>query len=181
MSPVDGAAESRPGAAAYQIRRPTRSDTVPFSTLHCRIWQETYRGLMDDEVVDALEPSSFAATWMAVGSGYDEGTIPDDGRGFWVATWEDRPAAFIFFGPARDEDAPTPRQLYALNVHPDHQGSGIAQRLMAEGFGQGPAYLWVARGNARAIRFYERHGFALDGTESSDQHDGVVEQRMVRG
>ena len=165
----------------YVIRRPTRSDTVPFSTLHAQIWAETYRGLMEDRVLDALEPSSFAATWMAVGSGYDEGTIPDDGRGLWVATLAEEPVAFIFFGTGRDEDRPTERQLYALNVHPDHHGRGIAQRLLDEGFPPGAAYLWVARGNARAIRFYERNGFVLDGTESADQHDGVVEVRMVRG
>lgn len=181
MSPAAGEAQERPGAAAYLIRRPTRSDTVPFSTLHCEVWLATYRGLMDDEVVDALEPSSFASTWMAVGSGYDEGTIPDDGRGFWVATLKEEPVGFIFFGPGRDQDRPRDHQLYALNVHPDHHGTGIAQRLMDEGLGQGAAYLWVAKGNGRAIRFYERNGFALDGTESSDQHDGVVEVRMVRG
>ncbi|MFX0538037.1 N-acetyltransferase family protein [Ornithinimicrobium sp. Y1847] len=167
-------------AAAYLIRRPTRSDTVPFSTLHAEIWRATYRGVMEDRIVDALEPASFAATWMAVGSGYDEGTIPDDGRGFWVATLEEEPVGFIFFGPPRDEDPPQERQLFALNVHPDHHGSGLAGRLMDEGFGSGPAYLWVAKGNGRAIRFYERNGFVLDGTESTDQHDGVVELRMVR-
>lgn len=164
----------------WEIRRPTRSDTVPFSELHVRIWQGAYRGIIDDEILDALTPASFAATWMAVGEGYDTGTIPDDGRGFWVATHQDRPAAFLFFGPARDDDAPTARQLYALNVAEEHRGSGIADRLMTEGFGPGPAYLWLARGNDRAAAFYRRHGFELDGTESDDQHDGITELRMVR-
>lgn len=164
----------------YVIRRPTRGDTVPFSTLHAHIWRSTYRGLMADEVVDALEPSSFAATWLAVGSGYDEGTIPDDGRGFWVATLADEPVGFIFFGDGRDEDRPVRRQLYSLNVHPDHHGVGIAQRLLDEGLGAGPAYLWVAQGNGRAVRFYERNGFVPDGTQSTDRHDGAVEVRMVR-
>lgn len=169
-----------PDASAYTLRRPTRSDTVAFSTLHADVWRATYRGLMDDAVLDALEPSAFAATWMAVGSGYDEGTIPDDGRGFWVATLGEEPVGFVFFGPGRDEDPPVERQLHALNVHPDHHGTGVAQRLLDEGLGPGPAYLWVAEGNARAIRFYERNGFTLDGTRASDHHDGVVELRMVR-
>lgn len=167
-------------AQDYVVRRPTRNDTVPFSTLHAHIWRETYQGVMEDRVLQDLEPSSFASMWMAVGSGYDEGTIPDDGRGFWVATLAEEPVAFVFFGPGRDQDRPVERQLYALNVHPDHHGRGIAQRLMDEGVGPGEAYLWVARDNGRAIRFYERNGFELDGTESTDQHDGVVEVRMVR-
>ncbi len=49
------------------------------------------------------------------------------------------------------------------------------------GLGDAAAYLWVARGNERAIRFYRRHDFAEDGTESTDQHDGITEIRMVRG
>ncbi len=167
-------------ASAYTLRRPTRGDTVPFSTLHADVWRATYRGLMDDAVLDALEPSAFAGLWMAVGSGYDEGTIPDDGRGFWVATLGEEPVGFVFFGPGRDEDRPVERQLHALNVHPDHHGSGVARRLLEEGLGDGPAYLWVAEGNARAVRFYERHGFALDGARARDQHDGVTELRMVR-
>lgn len=168
-----------PDASAYVLRRPTRSDTVPFSTLHVEIWRATYRGVMHDEVLEELQPSSFAALWMAVGSGYDEGTVPDDGRGFWVATLEEQPVGFLFFGPGRDEDRPVEQQVHALNVHPDHHGTGVAQRLMDEGLGPGAAYLWVAEGNGRAIRFYERNGFRLDGT-SADREDGVVELRMVR-
>ncbi|MBA2694595.1 MAG: GNAT family N-acetyltransferase, partial [Actinobacteria bacterium] len=87
---------------------------------------------------------------------------------------------FICVGPARDEDAPTAYQLWAINLVPEHQGTGLAQRLMAEVLGDGPAYLWVATGNERAIRFYQRHGFAADGAETADQHDGIVEIRMVR-
>mgnify|MGYP002738109895 CR=1 FL=1 len=113
-----------------------------------------------------------------------EVNLPEDGRAGIAQGIEcplhDEPVGFIFFGRGRDEDRPTERQLYALNVHPDHHGTGIAQRLLDEGFGPGEAYLWVARGNDRAIRFYERNGFVLDGTESADQHDGVVEVRMVR-
>jgi len=52
---------------------------------------------------------------------------------------------------------------------------------LAEVLGDAAAYLWVARGNERAIRFYRRHDFAEDGTESTDQHDGITEIRMVRG
>lgn len=45
------------------------------------------------------------------------------------------------------------------------RGTGLADRLMA-GFlefaaGRGPIFLHVDKGNGRAIRFYERHGFRL--------------------
>ena len=165
---------------AYTIRRPTLADARPFAELHAHVWRVTYRGLMDDRVVDGLSVEGFAPIWESIGLAYDEDRVPRDGRELWVATSGMEPAGFLMTGPPRDEDPPAPRQVWSLNVHPEHQGSGIAQRLMDEHLGPGPAYLWVAKGNARAIAFYERNGFVLDGAEAEDQHDGVVEQRMVR-
>lgn len=170
-----------PDEARCVVRRPTATDAGPFSELHAHVWRVTYRGLMTDAVVDSLSAEGFAPMWESIGVAYDEDRVPDDGRQLWVATTRDgAPVAFIMHGRAREEDAPAERQVWSLNVHPDHQGSGIAQRLMDERFGAGPAYLWVAQGNARAIAFYERNGFVLDGTEATDHHEGVVELRMVR-
>lgn len=163
----------------YEVRRPTRADAEGFSALHAHVWRTTYRGIMSDEVVDGLSAEGFAPLWESVGSAYDEARVPTDGREFWVATEGDVPVGFVMFGPARDVEAPADWQLWSLNVHPDHQGSGIAQELL-DHMGPGPAYLWVAKGNARAIRFYERNGFHLDGAEQPHGHDGVNELRMVR-
>ena len=167
-------------ATAYLVREPRPEDVEGFAALHARVWQETYRGIMDDEVVDGLSVDDFRPRWYAVTRAYAEGTVPDDGRAIRVALLAGEPAAFLMVGPGMDEDAPAPRQVWSLNVAPEHQGTGLAQRLLDETLGRGPAYLWVARGNRRAIRFYERNGFALDGTQSGQQHDGVVEVRMVR-
>lgn len=168
------------GAAAYLVRRPTLADAPACAALHAHVWRQTYRGLMEDRVVDGLSAEGFTPMWESIGRAYDEDRVTDDGRQLWLAEHDGVPVAFIFFGPPRDEDPPAPLQLWALNVHPDHQGTGIAQRLLDEHLGGVQAYLWVARGNDRAIRFYQRNGFGLDGTESADQHDGVVEVRMVR-
>ncbi len=168
------------GATAYLVRRPGPEDVEGFARLHVRVWRETYRGLMADEVVDGLSVDTFRPMWYSIARAHAEGAVVDDGRAMRVAVLGEEPVGFIMVGPARDEDAPAARQVWSLNVAPEHQGSGVAQRLLDETFGEGPGYLWVARGNARAIRFYERNGFELDGTESEDRHDGVTELRMVR-
>lgn len=167
------------GATAYLIREPRPEDVEGFAQLHVRVWRETYRGLMDDDALDDLDVERFRPMWYSVAQAYARGTVPDDGRAFVVALLDDEPAGFLMHGPSREADAPAPHQLWTLNVAPEHQGGGLAQRLVDERFGEGPAYLWVARGNARAIRFYERNGFVLDGHEG-DEHDGLVELRMVR-
>lgn len=167
-------------ATAYLVREPRPEDVEGFATLHVRVWVETYRGLMADEVVDALSVDDFRPRWYAVTKAYAQGTVPADGRAIRVALHGDEPVGFSMVGPGMDTDAPAPRQVWSLNVAPEHHGTGIAQRLLDETLGAGPAYLWVAKGNARAIRFYERNGFALDGTASTEQDDGVTEVRMVR-
>lgn len=166
--------------ADYLVRVPRPEDVEPFAQLHVRIWQETYRGLMDDEALDAVTVEAMRPRWYAIARAYALGTVVGDGRAVRVAVREDEPVGFAMVGPARDDDAPAARQVWSLNVAPEHQGSGIAQRLLDEVLGAGPAYLWVARGNGRAVRFYERNGFVLDGTDADDHHDGVVELRMVR-
>ncbi|WP_122260955.1 GNAT family N-acetyltransferase [Ornithinimicrobium cerasi] len=169
-----------PGGAAYLVREPGAADVEAFAELHVRIWRETYRGIMDDRVVDGLAVETFRPRWYAIARAYEHGTVADDGRAVRVALREEEAVGFAMVGPARDDDAPAPRQVWSLNVAPEHQGSGVAQQLLDEVLPDGPAYLWVARGNDRAIRFYERNGFTLDGTQAEDQHDGVVELRMVR-
>jgi ribosomal protein S18 acetylase RimI-like enzyme len=167
-------------ATAYLVREPRHEDVEGFATLHVRVWQQAYRGIMTEEAVESLSVDDFRPRWYTVTKAYAQGTVPDDGRAVRVALLGDEPAGFIMVGPGMDDDAPSPRQVWSLNVAPEHQGTGIAQRLLDETLGEGPAYLWVAKGNDRAVRFYERNGFVLDGTESAVQHDGVVEVRMVR-
>ncbi|NLF05794.1 MAG: GNAT family N-acetyltransferase [Actinomycetales bacterium] len=97
-----------------------------------------------------------------------------------IAQHDDGLVGFISVGPARDDDPPTDTQLWAINVVAEHYGTGVAQLLLDRVLGDGPAYLWVAEGNDRAIRFYERNHFRLDGGRATDRQDGLVELRMVR-
>ncbi len=69
-------------------------------------------------------------------------------------------------------------ELYALYVREAHWGTGVGYALFEVAVGDRAAYLWVLANNERAIHFYERQGFRLDGTE--DEHDEGLHVRMVR-
>lgn len=80
-------------------------------------------------------------------------------------------------------------EVISFYTHPDHKGKGyggvlmgeILRRLKADGFAQ--CYVLVLRENTGARRFYERHGFAWDGTYENIPfpHDTVcVDLRYVR-
>ena len=52
-------------------------------------------------------------------------------------------------------------QIVKLFVEPALQGRGIGGALLGEALARGGAWLWALEKNARAIRFYEKHSFAL--------------------
>lgn len=165
----------------YVLRPPLLDDAEALGRVHCRVWQATYADSMSQEAFAALSPKRFARGWTRRLEGVDGHGVMSEGDTTMVAEHpDDGFVGFICVGPARDDDAPTAYQLWAINLVPEHQGTGVAQRLMTEVLGDGPAYLWVAKGNERAIRFYERHDFSADGAESADRDDGITEIRMVR-
>ena len=85
---------------------------------------------------------------------------------------------FASAGPGRDNDVDTELELKALYVRASWWGTGVGYALFEEAVGDRAAYLWVLASNERAIRFYERQGFRLDGTR--DEHDEGLHVRMVR-
>jgi ribosomal protein S18 acetylase RimI-like enzyme len=86
---------------------------------------------------------------------------------------------FILVGPAGGDENATEGELFAINVDPDHWGSGEGtalhnagmERLRADGFDR--AVLWVHPGNERARRFYESHGWHCDNVERLEDVMGV--------
>ncbi|USQ79326.1 GNAT family N-acetyltransferase [Ornithinimicrobium faecis] len=166
--------------SAYVIRPPRVEDVEALGAVHCRVWQEAYVGLMDEAAFAELTPERFAIQWRRRMERMGADGHHPNGEQVAVAEHGDDVVAFISVGPARDEDPPTDTQLWAINVVSDHLGTGVAQRLMDQVLSDRPAYLWVADGNDRAIRFYERNNFRLDGVQTTDRDDGLVELRMVR-
>jgi ribosomal protein S18 acetylase RimI-like enzyme len=62
----------------------------------------------------------------------------------------------------------------------DH-GGGAGQALLDAVLEEGPAVLWVAKENPRAIAFYRRNGFEFDGAEQTDPMvPTIIDVRMLR-
>jgi len=80
----------------------------------------------------------------------------------------------------RDPDAPTAWELYSINVVAQQQGSGVADDLMQATAGDRDMTVWVVSDNARAQRFYDRHGFRIEGATRVHEVTGASEMRMVR-
>lgn len=162
--------------ADVRVRAARPADAAAMAAVNVRCWQQTYRGVMRDAVLDdpAL-PAARERFWTAA--------LTDERyRGNRVAVAEvgEEVVGIAMSGPPLDDDAAWSRQLYVLYLLAAHHGSGGGRALLEAVVGPGePAALWVADPNPRAQAFYARHGFAPDGTTKVE--DDVRHLRMVRG
>ena len=124
--------------------------------VHWKCWQVTYPGLVSQEYLEkfTLEKSEEKAfQWR------DNILVAKDG---------DRVVGFVGCGQHGPED-PEAGEVFALYVLPEYQGTGVGQRLMDAALDKLSACphlcLWAVKGNERAIRFYEKNGFRLNGEE----------------
>ena len=156
--------------------RPARSDVAPaLALLHVEVWEAAYGSLMPAEVFTARRAglAERVDRWREILRTSPARTLVA------LDPASQRLLGFSSDGPARDDDLAGGRELWALYVDAAAWGTGVGHALIGEAIGEDPASLWVLRGNDRALAFYARHGFALDGVERSDEYG--VELRMVRG
>jgi GNAT superfamily N-acetyltransferase len=98
-------------------------------------------------------------------------------RPVFVYERDGRIEGFGWVGPSEDE--PGSGELYAIYVTASNWGTGVGRELMdvaehwlGERFTS--AILWVLAENARARRFYEKRGWALDGATKDDDRGTFV-------
>lgn len=159
------------------IVRPARvEDAGRMARVHVRCWQETYRGLIPDAVLDDPGfPAARERMWTGVLTGmrYRQNRVT-------VAEQDDELAGIAMSGPPEGVTAGWMRQLYVLYVLTAWHGTGAGRALLEAVLDPAePAALWVADPNPRAQAFYRKHGFAADGTARFE--DGVPEILMIRG
>jgi ribosomal protein S18 acetylase RimI-like enzyme len=156
--------------------RPARvEDVAQMARVNVRCWQETYRGLMSDAVLDDPGfPAARERFWTAA--------LTDEryrGNRAAVAERAGEMVGIAMSGPPLDAAATWARQLYVLYVQAADHGTGAGRALLEAVVDPAEsAALWVADPNPRAQAFYRKHGFVADGTAQVE--DGVREIRMVR-
>lgn len=157
------------------VRRATPADAEALAHLHLDVWDDAYTGLMAQSILDDRrdEVEERVERWRTILAEADM-----ESGGTLVAETDEGLVGFVSAGPGRDADVDTELELKALYVRARWWGSGLGYQMFQQAVGDRAAYLWVLAANERAIRFYERQGFRLDGT--SDEHDEGLHVRMVR-
>ena len=162
-------------SSSLAVRAARAGDVAQMARVHVRCWQETYRGLMPDAVLD--DPGL-----LAVRERFWTAALTDEryrGNRVAVAERDGELIGIAMSGPSLDAGAAWARQLYVPYVVAADHGTGAGPALLeAVVDPQEPVALWVADPNPRAQAFYRKHGFAADG--AAQVEGGVREIRMVR-
>lgn len=152
------------------VRKASRQDVEAIATIHATSWAYAYRGMISDDYLDALTPSSREPMWQDILEAEDLRVA------VWVAEAQGRLVGFCWAGPPQGEDNHIDRlEIYTLYLAPDHMRRGIGSLLMqaisdhAHRTGTRHLMLWVLRDNAPARAFYEAHGWTTYGTEKHAQ------------
>jgi GNAT superfamily N-acetyltransferase len=157
------------------VREARADDAVEMASVNVQSWQETYRGLMPDAVLDDPGfPAARERFWTAAltDERYRDNRVA-------VAERDGQLIGIAMSGPPLDDEAEWNRQLYVLYVLEADHGTGAGTALLEAVVEPDESVaLWVADPNPRAHAFYRKHGFVADGTTQAE--DGVREIRMVR-
>ncbi len=123
--------------------------------MHCTSWQEAYRGIVCDRYLDTMTVEATTARARQC----PQNTL--------VAKDKDKVVGFAVYGPSREEDLPDAGEVVAIYVLSEYYSRKIGYRLMNEAISRlgeyNTVFLWVFEKNERAIRFYHKYGFELDG------------------
>ena len=141
------------------------------SLVHWQTWREAYDDLLPAEFQETmtLERCRFFS------QKYPENTL--------IAMDGMKVVGFISYGNFRDKTIQS-GEIIALYVLKDYYGKGIAQKLMKEALTTleqfYEIFLWVLKENKRAITFYQKMGFTVDGQEKIlNLGKTITEIRMV--
>lgn len=149
------------------IRRATPEDADAIARVHIDSWRSAYRGLVPDSRLDSLDYERRAERFReTLGTSSDETYIWEEDREI---------VGFLMIGPCRDDDIDqkTTGEIWGIYLAPEYWREGIGRKLCRYGErllrqrGYIAATLWVLADNDNARRFYEKMGFAADGTSKT--------------
>src|SRR4030042_6880582 len=155
------------------IRKAELSDALGIATVHVKMWQKAYRGLVPDSFLDNMSIEKRTEIWK------DSLENPKEGIYVFVAENDGVITGWITGGKNRDADvAPEVGELGGIYVHPDWQGRSVGAKLL-ENFLQflrdesyKKATLWVLDTNKKTRKWYESKGWRVEGKTKTEPRDG---------
>ena len=169
------------------IRRATVADAATLTALGRRTYSDTFAADNTPEDVAQFLDSAYSTELQTR-------ELADPALTYLVVESDNGMIAFALIRKGKANpcvDDPGAIEVQRFYVDRSSHGTGVAQQLMtacvdfAESCGAETLFLGVWERNARALRFYEKHGFRAVGAQifrvgSDDQTDIVMARSIVR-
>ncbi|MFS0703516.1 N-acetyltransferase family protein [Cellulomonas sp. 179-A 9B4 NHS] len=153
-------------AADVSVRPAVPGDEHVVAGIQLRAWRTAHADVLGDGVLDALDPSAFAAQW-------ERAITAPPGPGYRVLVACAGPAVVGFASvapvPAADPGEAPAGVVLALEVDPSAQRAGHGSRLLAavvdllRADGADQVQTWVMDGDDARVRFLAGAGLGPDG------------------
>ena len=140
-----------------RLRIANEDDLAEVGALHFRSRAAAYAHFLSPEALTFGAGGALGEWWT------ERWRWERDTHRMTVAVDGDRLVGFAYLGPGEE---PGTTELNAIHVDPSYVGTGVGRLLMRDALHHlgDRAVLWVLEGNTLARRFYERGGWAFDGT-----------------
>jgi GntR family transcriptional regulator len=159
------------------LREAKEADARALASVFIEAWRDGYRGVVDDDIIDALDHTE-VASWLA-------GVVRDASATTLVAERADgEVVGFARFGD--DAEDPATGHLFALYVAPHAAGRGVGRLLLERVISdldpesKRAVTLWVFEANERARRLYLAAGFEPSGRRRVEDEYRAQEIQMRR-
>jgi ribosomal protein S18 acetylase RimI-like enzyme len=163
----------------YEVLPAEMRDARAIAEIHSIAARAAYAGLVPDDQLDALAPTTREAKWRQAIEFADPQVH--------VAVQGDEVVGFVGFDRSRDPKTPsTTGEIWALYVKPEHWGQGVGVALWdaaREGLEEEGCTLvtaWVPLRNDRAMRFFELAGFKREMKTAKTTSLGSVKIEEIR-
>jgi len=163
-----------------KIRKALAKDAYEYAANHIDCWQSAYKGIISDEYLENMSVEQMAESNRTILS--DPGAFS-----YYYAELNGRMIGRLVIGKCRDEDKPNQGEIAAIYLLDEFWGIGYGREMMdyslselkRKGYEEG--LIWVLEANSRARQFYEKCGFAFDGSTQEISIDKLyTEMRYVR-
>ena len=163
----------------WEITRASTDDAAAIAHILVKSWQVAYRSIMPDELLDNLSIKQREDRWRYhLNSGGEAYLLRSPSAAIGIVEVSDfRDAIPDYCGWG---------EIPVIYILPEYYGSGLGGKLMQFALalfaerGRENIGIWVLEKNARAIGFYQKHGFVCSAHSKVHEPTGLVEILMLR-
>lgn len=150
----------------YHIEQAQPGHEAILAYIQTESWKSAFQNILEPEILAQF-------TDFGKVTGMYERTLSENiGNGYLLSA-EGAPHCIAWWDATREKDMPHYAELICIHSLPNRWGKGYGSIMMktvlhdAAAAGYEKIMLWVFAENARAIRFYEKHGFSFNGRVKS--------------